>query len=222
MAGAANGSGDRAMIVPRLSGRTGHTATVMPGSRSSWPNARCVVAGRREQKLQIGARQSPTRRQNTCALVTPKVSAPRPVATKRTASPASRMPCASWLIDTALLRAVRHARDIVVLQIGADTRQIVHHRHADRLQMLRRPDARDLQQMRRIDRAAAHDHLARRARLAIDAALAEDDPGAAPALEQQARGHRLGLDRRFSRRLASARKVCAVEPRKRPLRVICE
>jgi hypothetical protein len=37
MAGAAIGSAERAMIVPRLSGRTGQTATVMPGTRSSCP-----------------------------------------------------------------------------------------------------------------------------------------------------------------------------------------
>ena len=54
---AANGSGDRAMIVPRLSGRTGQTATVMPGSRSSCAEAARVVARRREQQLQVRAGQ---------------------------------------------------------------------------------------------------------------------------------------------------------------------
>ena len=37
IAGGWNGSADRAMIVPRLSGRTAHTTMVMPGSRSSRP-----------------------------------------------------------------------------------------------------------------------------------------------------------------------------------------
>ncbi len=70
---------------------------------------------------------------------------------------------------------------------------------------------------------AAQDHLARRANLAILPTLAECDADAALALEQQARCHGVGLDPQIVRvRFASARKVCAVEPRKRPLRVICE
>ena len=43
-----------------------------------------VVAGRREQQLQVGAGEAlAAERQKTCAVVTPKVSAPLPVAAKR-------------------------------------------------------------------------------------------------------------------------------------------
>ena len=48
----------------------------------------------------------------------------------------------------------------MILQIAADPRQIQHHRHADRPQMLRRPDARQHQQPGRVDRARRQHHLA--------------------------------------------------------------
>ena len=71
--------------------------------------------------------------------------------------------------------------------------------------------------------APPHRITSRAARhLAVDAALAERDAGAAPALEQQPGGDRVGLDPRLPRPRASRRKVCAVEPRHLPRRVICE
>ena len=54
------------------------------------------------------------------------------------------------------------ARDIVVLHVPADATQFVHDRHADLRQMLRIADARQLQDVRRADRAGRQDHLARR------------------------------------------------------------
>jgi hypothetical protein len=89
---------------------------------------------------------------------------------------------------------MRHADDVMVVEVGADAGQVVQHRHADRLQMRRRADAGNLQQMRRVDRAAAEDHLARRGELAVGAALAERDAGAAFAVEQQLGRDRVGLD----------------------------
>ena len=82
----------------------------------------------------------------------------------------------------------------MVGQIGADTRQIVDDVDADRLQVRTRTNARDLQQMRRVDGAARQDHLARGHHLAIPALLAEGDTYAALAFEQQPGGKRLGLD----------------------------
>ena len=82
----------------------------------------------------------------------------------------------------------------MILQVGADAAQFMHHRHADRLQVVRRPDAGDLQQMRRVDRAAAQDDLLVGTRLDRLAALAERDADAALAFEQQFGGQRLGFD----------------------------
>ena len=67
------------------------------------------------------------------------------------------------------------------------------------------------------------DHLARRRALAIHAALAERDADAALAFEQQPCRHAsVSIAQVLAGLFACARKVRAVEPRKRPLRVICE
>src|SRR6516165_6119874 len=82
----------------------------------------------------------------------------------------------------------------MVGEIGADPWQFVHHLDADRFQMAGRPDARDLQQVGRVDGAAGDDDLTRRQYPAIAAILPKGNPGALPALEQQPRSDRLGLD----------------------------
>ncbi len=82
----------------------------------------------------------------------------------------------------------------MVVEVGADPRQVVHHRHADRLEVLGRADAGNLQQMRRVDGAAADDDLARRQLLAVHAVLAKRDAGAALAVKQEFGGDRVGLD----------------------------
>src|SRR6185437_6465020 len=82
----------------------------------------------------------------------------------------------------------------MVIEIGADAGQIVQYRHPDRFQMLRRTDAGDLQNMRRVDRAAGQDDLAGGAHLAIDAVLAKRDADAATPLEQETRRDGIGLD----------------------------
>jgi hypothetical protein len=48
----------------------------------------------------------------------------------------------------------------VVLQVLADAGQVVHDVDAERLEVVRVADAGELQQLRRVDRAAAQDHLA--------------------------------------------------------------
>ena len=55
------------------------------------------------------------------------------------------------------------ADDVVVLQIGADAGGIAQRLHPDGAQMVFRADAGDLQEMRRVHRAAGEDHLAPRA-----------------------------------------------------------
>ena len=62
------------------------------------------------------------------------------------------------------------------------------------LQPLRLADAGELQQLRRVDRAGADDHLAGGARLALLAIHGVAHADAALAVEQQAFGQRVGLD----------------------------
>jgi hypothetical protein len=47
----------------------------------------------------------------------------------------------------------------MVLQVAPDLRRIMYHRDAVLVKMIRRPDARQHQQLRRVDRAAAEDHF---------------------------------------------------------------
>ncbi len=85
-----------------------------------------------------------------------------------------------------------------------------------------RADAGDLQDVRRVDGAAA----TITSRLARTSVMLPPrwkfDAGAALALEHQVAALGVGLDAQVGGRFASRRKVCAVEPRKRPRRVICE
>ena len=67
-------------------------------------------------------------------------------------------------------------------------------------------DARDLQDVRRVDGAARHDHLAVGAHLGEVAAALEGDADAALALEQQLAALRLGLDAQVGPALGLAQK----------------
>ena len=78
------------MMVPRLSGFTTQTTQLMPGFSSSWPNfCGCVLPG--VNRSCRSGEASPSRlSQKSCAVVTPKVSAPLPVRQKRTISGSTR------------------------------------------------------------------------------------------------------------------------------------
>ena len=82
----------------------------------------------------------------------------------------------------------------MILQILAD-RQIDHRRDPAGAQMRRRPDARQHEQLRRVERAGAQDHLAGRPRPANIAARPHElDPDRARALDQHAGDVDAGLD----------------------------
>src|SRR5579872_2299745 len=70
----------------------------------------------------------------------------------------------------------------------------MYHRHADRLQMRRRADTGNLQHVRRVDRAAAKNHLARYRQLPVGVALAIGDTGAALAVYEEFGDGGIGLD----------------------------
>ena len=55
---------------------------------------------------------------------------------------------------------------VAVLQVAADTRQVDAHRDAELLEFRARSDAREHQELGRVERAAGQDHLASRAGLA--------------------------------------------------------
>src|SRR5262249_34251973 len=82
----------------------------------------------------------------------------------------------------------------MVGEVGANPRQIVPDRDADRLQMGSRPDARDLQQVRRIHGAARDDDLACCQYPIVLPVLPKRDPDAPAAVQHEPRGYCLGHD----------------------------
>ena len=83
--------------------------------------------------------------QKTCEVVTPKVSAPLPVKKKRRISGSTRGKRAISFTVSASVHAMDDADHVVVDQVGADARQVVHDGDAERLQVRGRADAGDLQ-----------------------------------------------------------------------------
>ena len=82
----------------------------------------------------------------------------------------------------------------MVLKILSDTRQVVDGLDAEPAQALAVPDPRELEDLGRVDRAAAQDHLPRGAdRLAL-AVLRVLHPDCPLPLEQDPGGERLGQD----------------------------
>ena len=88
------------------------------------------------------------------------------------------------LVDRDLARdPVCDANGKMVGEVGADSRQIVPHCNRDRLQIGGRPDARDLQQVRRIDGAARDHDFARCKCPVIRPVLAKSDADATVAVQ---------------------------------------
>ena len=81
----------------------------------------------------------------------------------------------------------------MVLQVLADTGQVVHHVDAERLERLGVADARELEQLRRVDRTAAEDDLVRARLLERVLAGAVLDADGARALEEHPRDLRARL-----------------------------
>ncbi len=74
----------------------------------------------------------------------------------------------------------------MVLQIVADARQLVHHLDAVRAQVPGRADARELEELRRVDGAAGEHDLAPRLCAQLAAVLAVAHGRRPPALEGDA------------------------------------
>src|SRR5262249_34124487 len=86
------------------------------------------------------------------------------------------------------------ARRIMIAQVLADAGQRLTDLDAERLQALGLADARQLEQLGRVDRAAAHHDVAPGSRLALRAVHRIAHADAALAVEQQAVRHGAGLD----------------------------
>ena len=89
----------------------------------------------------------------------------------------------------------------MVLQVGADARQVVHRRDADRPQMIGRPDPGEQQQARRADSAGGEHHLAfgRSASTSRPPALRVSTPTARPFSTTMRVTGCAGLDREVRR-----------------------
>ena len=112
------------------------------------------------------------------------------------------------LMVLRVLAAIVEARLIVVLQVGADALHVGDDVDAVLTQQIGRADAGQLQQLRRVERAAREDHLGVRARRVRRAVLAVFDADRAAPLEQDARGQRIRHHREIAA-LARGREIAA-------------
>ena len=114
-----------------------------------------------------------------------------------------------------------HAHLEMILQVGADARHVGDHVDAMRAQQLRRADAGELQDLRRIDRAARQRSPRRRAcAMRVSSPCTIFDADGAAALEQNARRERAGFDLQIG---ALARRLQIADARskqRRPLRAV--
>src|SRR5262245_12554596 len=96
--------------------------------------------------------------------------------------------------DRLLARKLDVSLD-VVLQVLADAGQMLDDRDSERLEGVGVADPRQHQHLRRVDRAAAQDHLAPYPRIGVPAVLDILDAGRAAPLEHNARDERARLYR---------------------------
>ena len=82
----------------------------------------------------------------------------------------------------------------MVLQIFADARQVMHDRDAARLQERSAAHTRELEQLRALQRARGEQHLARRARLVLDAVLTIAHTNRACTFHHESGGLRFGFN----------------------------
>ena len=82
----------------------------------------------------------------------------------------------------------------MVLQVFADAGQVLHDGDAQLAKQRRRPDARQLQQLRRLNRTRAQQDLGAAARHFVGTRLSIAHTHGAPALDHQAGGLRFGRD----------------------------
>ncbi len=160
---------------------------------------------RREMELHVGSRRVGHRAREQAALVDADRHRALAAQDEVEADREPPVPRREGIVGRDRLRAAEdHPRLQVILQVLADTGQRVHDGDAELLQQRRRPDARQLQELRRLQRARCQDDLATRGDLDVASALSIGDPGCAAAVEAYARRLRLRLGRRDWRALPPA------------------
>ena len=199
MRGLSVGSAERSSTVPRLSGRSWQTEAVKPEKRCSG------VPGRSAENSTMwnwtsGVASSARVRAKIAALA--GADGQRAGAVEQPLEPHQRL--LEGALDAVVERdrlgaAIDRARLEVVLQVVPDARQLVHDLDAVLAQVLGRPDARELEELRRVDGAAGEHDLARaRRRSARGRSGGSARPRARRPSKMIARDQRVGLDRRGS------------------------
>ncbi len=150
------------------------------------------VACRREVELHVGRREARPRLEVAAGMAGRRRQ--QALAREGIAQNLAHQPqAAALLVQRArALDQRRDAHGVVVAEVAADARQGMLHRHADLAQIVGIADARDLQELRRVDGAATQDHVAAGADLLRLAALSIGDADGLPALEVDALDQRVG------------------------------
>src|SRR5262245_50815474 len=191
MAGGSRGSADLMRTCPRLSGRSWQTAAMKPGNGCS---AAPTVSALKMRRLiwTSGVAADLSVRKNPPAYPAPIVSSPLRARTAQSGGQSMAPAVDDVVHGDRLGAAVLHADLEMVLQVGADARHVGDHVDAEGLQQARRSHTRELQELRRVERAAGDDDLAFGAGGARLAALLVFDPDGAAAVEQDAPRQRVG------------------------------
>ena len=170
---------------------------------------RIRVAGVDEEQLRVRSRQLRPRLEETVHQAGPQAQdagAPAGVFGHRQSEP----PAARHLVQCdRVAHAPVHARGEVVDVVLAHVGQRMPHRNAHALEHRRLADARQLQQLRRLDRPRRQDHLDAGLDRDLTPVLAVGDAAATRAVQFQAQHLRLGLDAQI--RAAARRLQITVE-----------
>ncbi len=205
---------------PRDSGWSWQTDIVKPGERVN-RRARHVGRQRREMELHVGPRRVGHGAREEAALVDADGHRPAPSQHEIEADAKLAPRRRERVVGRDRARAAEdHPRLQMILQIFADAGQRVDDADAEALQQRGRPDPRQLQQLRRLERAGAQDHFAPRGGLDVAPALTVDDAARAPA-RRTARASRVRRSgRRGSRVPRAGRRYATAVEQRRPRRVV--
>ncbi len=166
MRGGSRGSAERSRISPRLSGCSSVGRIPKPSRNAgrSSGNHRCGCgAVPRNMNSMSGAASSGRVLMKACRPPGTTVAGPRAEQIGAHHADGHAVEAHLAMEGAGLAPPKEHVGAQVVLQVLAD-RQIDQRRDAELAQMRGRPDARQHEQLRRVERAGAHDHLAARPR----------------------------------------------------------
>ena len=167
---------------------------------------RARVAQRREIELDVGPVEAGPRADEAAGLVHAQRQRAAPGREVAQARPQLAVPGTQLVVERGHARTIQVVDAEVILQMLPDVRIVQQHGQAERAEMRGGPDARQLEQLRRVDGAGAHDHLARGTGRAGGAAADILDARRAGSVEQYASGVRAGFARAGCRRFIAGRR----------------